>query len=115
MHEDSDAPTTIPAPGRDVLTAILRNGAQRLLGQAIETEVDAWVEQHALVRDERGHQQVVRNGHHPPRTLVTGVGPLEVKQPRVLDRRIAGRNAGARSLPSHQSGLTWNSSSSFRA
>lgn len=98
MHEDSDAPTTIPAPGRDVLTAILRDGAQRLLGQAIETEVDAWIEQHAQVRDERGHQQVVRNGHHPPRTLVTGVGPIEIKQPRVLDRRIVGRNADGQDL-----------------
>ncbi|HQL53408.1 MAG TPA: IS256 family transposase, partial [Phycisphaerae bacterium] len=39
------------------------------------------------------HQQVVRNGHHPPRTLFTGVGPVEVKQPRVLDRRIVGRRA----------------------
>lgn len=91
MHENSDTPTTIPAPGRDVLTEILRDGAQRLLGQAIEAEVDAWIEQHAQLRDERGHQQVVRNGHHPPRTLVTGVGPVEVKQPRVLDRRIVGR------------------------
>jgi len=93
MHENSDAPTTIPAPGRDVLTEILRDGAQRLLGQAIEAEVDAWIEQHAQLRDERGHQQVVRNGHHPPRTLFTGVGPVEVKQPRVLDRRIVGRRA----------------------
>lgn len=93
MHENSDAPTTIPASGRDVLTEILRDGAQRLLGQAIEAEVDAWIEQHAQLRDERGHQQVVRNGHHPPRTLFTGVGPVEVKQPRVLDRRIVGRRA----------------------
>ena len=43
MHENSDTPTTIPGPGRDVLTEILRDGAQRLLGQAIETEVDAWI------------------------------------------------------------------------
>ncbi len=93
MHENSDAPTTIPAPGRDVLTEFLRDGAQRLLGPAIETEVDAWIEQHAQLRDGLGHQQVVRNGHHPPRTLVTGVGPIAVKQPRVLDRRIAGKNA----------------------
>lgn len=91
MHESSSATRTIPAPGRDVLTEILRDGAQRLLGQAIEAEVDAWIEQHAQLRDEHGHQQVVRNGHHPPRTLVTGVGPVEVKQPRVLDRRIVGR------------------------
>jgi len=93
MHENSDAPTTIPASGRDVLTELLRAGAQRLLGQAIETEVDAWIAQHAPLRDEHGRQQVVRNGHHPPRTLVTGVGPIGVQQPRVLDRRITGKNA----------------------
>ena len=91
MHEGSSAATTIPAPGRDVLAEILRDGAQRLLEQAIEAEVEAWIEQHAQLRDERGRQQVVRNGHHPPRTLVTGVGPVEVSQPRVLDRRIVGR------------------------
>ena len=38
----------------------------------------------------RGRQQVVRNGHHPLRTLVTGIGPVTVAQPRVLDWRIVG-------------------------
>ena len=98
MHENSDTTTTIPAPGRDVLTEILRDGAQRLLGQAIETEVDAWIERHARLRDAHGHQQVVRNGHHPPRTLVTGVGPIAVKQPRVLDRRIVGKSANGQDV-----------------
>ena len=91
MHERSSATTTIPAPGRDVLAEILRDGVQRLLGQAIEAEVEDWTARHAQLRDERGRQQVVKNGHHPPRTLVTGVGPVEVTQPRVLDRRIVGR------------------------
>ena len=87
----SDA-TTISGPSHDVLTEILRDGAQRLLGQAIEAEVADWTERHAGIMDARGHRQVVRNGHHPPRTLVTGVGPVEVTQPRVLDRRIVGQN-----------------------
>ena len=85
-------PTTIPAPSCDVLTEILRGGAQRLLGQAIEAEVGDWIERHAGLTDDRDRRQVVRNGHHPARTLVTGVGPVEVTQPRVLDRRIVGRN-----------------------
>ena len=84
--------TTIPAPNRDVLTEILRDGAQRLLGQAVEAEVADWIEQHRSLTDDRGRQQVVRNGHHPTRTLVSGVGPVEVTQPRVLDRRIVGQN-----------------------
>ncbi len=92
MDESSGTTTTIPAPNRDVLSEILRDGAQRLLGQAIEAEVADWVEQHAELRDARDRRQVVRNGHHPTRTLVTGVGPLDVTQPRVLDRRVAGVN-----------------------
>ncbi len=90
MLENSEATTTIPVPGRDVLTEILRNGAQRLLGQAIEAEVADWTERYASLTDEQGRRQVVRNGHHPTRRLVTGVGPVAVTQPRVLDRRVAG-------------------------
>jgi transposase-like protein len=62
------------------------------LSQAINAEVDSWIERHADVRDDRGRQQVVKNGHHPTRTLVTGIGPVEVTQPRVWDRRIVGRS-----------------------
>ena len=88
-HEDA---ATIPASNRDALTEILCDGAQRLLRQAIDAEVTDWIERHAGLTDDRDRQQVVRNGHHPTRTLVTGVGPLEVKQPRVLDRRIVGQD-----------------------
>ena len=92
MPAVGEQPTTIPAPSRDVLTEILRDGAQRLLGQAIEAEVGDWIERHGSLTDDRGRQEVVRNGHHPPRTLVTGVGPVAVTQPRVLDRRIVGQD-----------------------
>jgi len=92
MHESNETIETIPVPGRDVLTEILRDGAQRLLGQAIEAEVDSWIEGHSDLHDPQGRRQVVKNGHHPRRTLVTGVGPVEVAQPRVWDRRIVGRS-----------------------
>jgi putative transposase len=72
---------------KDVMTGILREGAQRMLAQAIQEEVDEWIEQRADLRDARGHHQVVRNGSLPKRTLTTGVGPVEVHQPRVRDRR----------------------------
>ncbi len=98
MDESNRATTTIPAPGRDVLTGILRDGAQRMLGRAIQAEVAEWIERHADVKDRKGRQQVVRNGHHPTRTLVTGVGPVDVTQPRVLDRRIVGRNDAGESV-----------------
>ena len=98
MHESNRRATTIPAPCCDALTGILREGAQRLLAQAIEAEVGGWIEGHSELKDEGGRQHVVRNGHHPTRTLVTGVGPVEVTQPRVLDRRIAGTNDAGESI-----------------
>ena len=61
---------------KDVLSGILREGAQRLLVQAVEAEVASWIDAHAQIRDESGHRQVVRNGHLPPRTILTGVGPI---------------------------------------
>jgi putative transposase len=55
------------APSQDVLTDLLRDGARRLLAQAIEAEVVAWIDDHAHLKDEDGRRQVVRNGHHPDR------------------------------------------------
>ena len=73
---------------QDVLTGILREGAQRLLAQAIEAEVAGYIEAHGDLRDAQGHRLVVRNGRKDERELQTGVGPVKVRQPRVDDRRI---------------------------
>src|SRR3954447_497209 len=81
----------VPLPkGQDVLTDLLRDGARRLLAEAVEAEVAAWIDAHAHLKDASGRHQVVRNGHPPERTIQTGVGPIEVEQPRVRDRRPAG-------------------------
>lgn len=72
---------------RDVLTDILRQGAQQMLAAAIENEVAEYIERHALVRDDDGRRQVVRNGRLPARRIQTGLGLVEVQQPRVHDRR----------------------------
>src|SRR5438270_8457808 len=78
----------VPVPeAKDVLTDLLRKGAQQLLAQAIEAEVTEWIGAHSQLCDAAGHRQVVRNGSMPARTITTGVGPVEVKQPRVHDRR----------------------------
>ena len=88
MHEAIRDPLVLPAStSRDVLTGILRQGAQRMLAQAIDAEVAEWIEVHRDFRDPGGHRQVVRNGRLPKRTILSGVGPIEVEQPRVLDRR----------------------------
>ncbi len=90
MAESINSTLSLPvATSRDVLTDILRDGAQRLLAQAVEAEVAEWIDSHADLKNADGHRQVVRNGHLPKRTITTGVGPIEVQQPRVLDRRAA--------------------------
>jgi putative transposase len=73
---------------RDVLGEILRQGAREMLAGAIQSEVAAWIDDHAHLKDETGRRQVVRNGSHPERTILTGLGPIEVRQPRVQDRRL---------------------------
>jgi transposase-like protein len=84
-------PRVVPVEeGKDLLGEVLRVGAQRLLAQAVEAEVADWIDAHSHLRDDAGHRSVVRNGAMPARTITTGVGPVEVKQPRVHDRRPAG-------------------------
>jgi len=70
------------------LEQIAREGARRYLQKAIEEEVAEYVEAHQHHLDESNHRLVVRNGHKPPRTILSGVGPIEVIQPRVDDRRV---------------------------
>ena len=72
----------------DSLTPILREGATRLLGQAIEAEVAEYIARHADERDAKGHRRVVRNGYKDEREIQTGIGPIAVRQPRVNDQRI---------------------------
>jgi putative transposase len=72
-----------------VLDEILRDGARAMLQQAIEREVAEYVAAHAAERDPAtGRRLVVRNGHLPAREVLTGLGPMEVRQPRVDDRRV---------------------------
>jgi putative transposase len=70
---------------RDLLDQVVRRGAQQMLQQAIEAEVQEFVEQHQQRRDQDGKRLVVRNGYKASRKIVTGAGALEVQQPRVRD------------------------------
>lgn len=67
---------------------IAREGARRALQKAIEDEVSDYIHLNHDQLDEQGHRLVVRNGVKAERTVLTGVGPLQVTQPRVDDRRI---------------------------
>jgi len=72
---------------RGVIEEVLREGARKMLQMAIENEVAEYIETHENILDENGHRRVVRNGHLPQRELVTGIGPIKVRQPRVHDKR----------------------------
>lgn len=67
---------------------LARRGARQLLAQAMEAEVAEHVEKHRNLTDEDDRRLVVRNGHLPERELVTGIGPLRVRQPRIDDRAL---------------------------
>ena len=75
----------------DPLTSVLRDGARRLLAQAIEAEAEAFL---AAMKDERladGRARVVRHGHGPERTIQTGIGPVPVRRAKLRDRgEVAG-------------------------
>jgi hypothetical protein len=91
MQEGTTTSVTFPSvAAKDVLTELLREGAQRMLATAIEAEVSKWIESHAHVRDESGHRQVVRNSYLPERTITAEVGGAPMRQPRVHDRRPEG-------------------------
>jgi putative transposase len=70
------------------LEQIARNGARRALQKAIEDEVAEYLLVHRDALDEAGRRMVVRNGHKPTREVLTALGPIEVTQPRVDDRRV---------------------------
>ena len=58
-----------------------------MLTQAIQAEVDTYLEDRQDLLGEDGRRQVVRNGYLPKREIQTPVGPIEIQQPRVRDRR----------------------------
>jgi len=75
-----------PGTFTDLLTEILRNGARALLAQAVEAEVADFLAEHANELTDDGRQRVVRHGRLPERQVMTGIGPVAVRQPRVRDR-----------------------------
>jgi signal peptidase I len=76
-------------PVADALTEVLRRGAGALLQEAVEAEVAEVIARYQALKDERGHQRVVRNGHQPERSIQTGIGAVPVKAPRVAEPYVA--------------------------
>jgi putative transposase len=92
MEKPKDKATELPLqeqlPG-SVLEELAREGARQLLAQALEVEVAEFVGKHQNKIDTEGRRQVVRNGYMPARDLVTGIGPLKIRQPRLDDRVLS--------------------------
>jgi len=70
------------------LDEIVREGARRMLAIALEAEVDTYVASFTDHLDDQGHRVVTRNGHAEPRTITTAAGGIEIRAPRVDDKRV---------------------------
>lgn len=74
----------------DPITDILRQGAKKLLAQALETEIEIFLDQYKELRTDFGKQRLVRNGYLPERDIQTAIGPVSIKVPRLRDRNPQG-------------------------
>ena len=79
-----------------VLEQVARDGAKKMLQLALENEVEEFIQKHSTLTDENGKKAVTKNGYMPQREIVTGMGPLEIKQPRVDDRNLKGHSGHER-------------------
>jgi putative transposase len=94
VSKDNIIPLVQPGTVTDQLTEILRAGARTLLAQAVEAEVADFLSKHAQCKTADGHQRVVRHGHLPERAVITGIGAVAVRQPRVRDREAGAADPG---------------------
>ena len=90
MKNDNAGSWGQPGGMDDALTELLRQGARGLIEQAVATELQVLLEQYANVTDLAGRQAVVRNGYLPEREILTGLGPVAVRLPKVRDRSQSG-------------------------
>ena len=86
MKKDSVVSIEEPTTVKDALTGVLREGAQKLLAEAVQAELEELLEAYQEERDGEGRQRLVRNGSLPGREIQTGIGGIPVRIPRVRDR-----------------------------
>lgn len=90
MNKDNAKERDSASAINDPLTDLLKAGARALIQQAVEAELQTFLSEYAKVTDFQGRQTVVRNGYLPEREIVTGVGNVTVKIPKVRDRSGGG-------------------------
>ena len=86
MGEGNAVTWRTPEAVEDPLRDLLRAGAQRLIHQAVEAELEELLAEHAGRKAETGRAAVVRNGYLPEREVLTGIGPVPVRVPKVRSR-----------------------------
>jgi len=86
MKEHSVVQFRRPEQFHDALSALLREGAQRLIAEGVQVELEEFLAGFAGRRDEAGRAAVVRNGFQPERSILTGIGPIAVRVPKVRSR-----------------------------
>ncbi len=89
-----------PEDVRASLDEIAREGARRMLIEALQVEVSEYIEKHRELRDDAGKRLVVRHGKAQPRNLTLGCGTIQVQAPRVRDRR-PGERFSSQILPAY--------------
>jgi transposase-like protein len=89
-----------PGTFTDVLSEIVRTGARALLAKAVEAEAADFLEQYSALKTEDGRARVVRHGHLPERAVMTGIGAVAVRQPRLRDRALGVGAARIKFTPS---------------
>jgi hypothetical protein len=84
---------------RDELSELVRQGAQRIIRQAVEAELQVFLDAHGVERDEQGRRAVVRNGYLPEREILTGIGTVPVRMPKTRGRRALLSLGAAAAVP----------------
>jgi putative transposase len=99
------------------LEELIRQGAQRIIRQALEAELTEVMTNYAHVTTMGGQQVVVRNGYQPERAILTAAGPVGVRVPKVRDRSKSGIKFNSRLVPPYvrrsarmSAALPWRSS-----
>ena len=72
----------------NILDEILQEGARKMLQFAVEREVSDFLEKTKIFKDSEGKSLVFRNGHAPEREILSGIGLIKIKKPRIDDRKL---------------------------